>query len=214
MPKKAPYNSPKGKDPAPLVMDFITDIDADIASLGEKGSEPLIDEDQLLKTESKDDKKETADLVSRGDPKAPLVTVDKTGVARNKKGQFVEGSVNPATPAKKIKLAQMKKIIESKTGKDCERILQKLSEIAMYDPDMPMMDKDPKTGEWVSKKRRFHFYNATTQMQAITLLLAYVYGRPTESKEVDKQVDVRIDKRVADITQLINANKERLKVVK
>jgi len=51
-------------------------------------------------------------------------------------------------------------------------------------------------------------------MQAITLLLAYFYGRPTEKQEIDKNVDVRIDKRVADITQLINQNKERIKLVK
>jgi len=169
--------------------DFITDIDADITSLGEKGSEPLVID-------------------------TPLVTVDNKGIARNQQGQFIEGTTNPRDAVKKIKLKEMQKMIEKKTGPHCERIIQKLAEIALYDPEMPMMDKDKETGEWVTRKRRYHFYNSTTQMQAITLLLAYFYGRPTEKQEVDKQVDVRIDKRVADITQLINQNKERLKVIK
>lgn len=166
------------------IIDIITDIDGDLLDLNKKGSNDA------------------------------LITVDDDGVARNQAGQFIEGTKDPRATVKKIKLKEMQKMIEKKTGPHCERIIQKLSEIALYDPEMPTMGTDPKTGEWVSKKRRYHFYNSTTQMQAITLLLAYFYGRPTEKQEVDKQVDVRIDQRVADITQLINSNKDRLKLVK
>jgi len=143
-----------------------------------------------------------------------IVVSDEGIVRESKSGRFVKGTKNPRDVTKAVKIKQLKEIIERKTGKDCERIIQKLAMIALYDPEEPTMVKDEKTGEWKTAKKRYHFYNATTQMQAITLLLAYVYGRPTEKTEVDKQVDVRIDKRVADITQLINKNKERLKLVK
>ena len=86
--------------------------------------------------------------------------------------------------------------------------------IALYDPDEKVLVKDESSGEYETKKRRYHFYNATTQMQAITLLLAYVYGRPTEKTETETQVDVRIEKTVADITSLIEQNKERIRLVK
>ena len=143
-----------------------------------------------------------------------IVTVSEEGIVRNQEGQFVEGTRNPKKASQAVKVKQLKEIIERKTGKDCERIIQKLAEIAMYDSELPELVKNSDTGEYESRKKRYHFYNATTQMQAITLLLAYVYGRPTEKQEVDKQVDVRIDQRVADITTLINQNKERLKLVK
>ena len=165
-------------------IDIITDIDVDITDLDEKHSEPLI------------------------------IVEKETGIARNKEGHFIEGGSNPREAVKKVKIKEMQKMIERKTGKDCERIIQKLAMIAMYDDQEPEVVKNKETGEWETRKKRYHFYNATTQMQSITLLLAYFYGRPTEKQEIDKNVDVRIDKRVADITQLINQNKERIKLVK
>jgi len=143
-----------------------------------------------------------------------IAIVTDDGIVRNDKGRFLEGTKNPREAKKAVTIKNLKEIIERKTGKDCERIIQKLAMIAMYDDQEPEVVKNKETGEWETRKKRYHFYNATTQMQAITLLLAYFYGRPTEKQEIEKNVDVRIDKRVADITQLINQNKERIKLVK
>ena len=143
-----------------------------------------------------------------------IAIVTDDGIVRNDKGRFLEGTKNPREAKKAVTIKNLKEIIERKTGKDCERIIQKLAMIALYDDQEPEAVKNKETGEWETRKKTYHFYNATTQMQAITLLLAYFYGRPTEKQEIDKNVDVRIDKRVADITQLINQNKERIKLVK
>ena len=143
------------------------------------------------------------------------IVVKDSGIVQHRKtGQFVKGTPNPRTAARAVKVKKLKDIIERKTGPDCERIIQKLAEIALYDPDMPEVVRIEDTGEYKTRKRKHHYVNINAQLQAITLLLHYVYGRPTERKEVDKQVNVNIEKKVADITQLINQNRGRLKRIK
>ena len=154
------------------------------------------------------------DIITTDEDIIDAVIVSETGIVRNKKGVFQKGTKNPREALKQVKIKELKEIIERKTGKSCERIIQKLAMIALYDPDEKVLVKDESSGEYETKKRRYHFYNATTQMQAITLLLAYVYGRPTEKTETETQVDVRIEKTVADITSLIEQNKERIRLVK
>ncbi len=88
----------------------------------------------------------------------------------------------------------------------------------MYDPDLPAIidtfDKEGnKTGISVRKKT-WHYYTAGHQMQALTLLANYYYGRPQETIKVDKNVNVKIEQRVADFTKLLNDNYERLRLIK
>jgi hypothetical protein len=134
-------------------------------------------------------------------------------LSRNDKGQWLPGQTgNPKGRPKKIQ--RLTQLIKDKTGPDCNKIINRLMDIALYDPDELEQVIDEKTGEIKLRKRRYHFVNATTQLNAIQLLLAYVYGRPTEKQEIDKNVNINIEKKVADITQLINMNKNKIKLVK
>ncbi len=142
-------------------------------------------------------------------PKKEIIR-EPNGVIREvKSGKFVKGS----RPQSKIKHDKLSKILERKVGPDIERAIQKLAEIALYDPDMPEVKYDKETGETKVGKKLFHFYNAATQMQALTLMLKYYYGNPRKEIQIDQHVDVKIEKKVADLTKLINANQERLQIV-
>jgi hypothetical protein len=110
-------------------------------------------------------------------------------------------------------MKSLEKLIERKTGPECERLIQKLVGIALYDPDEPEINYDRDSGETTVKKKLFHFYSANTQMQALQLLMAYYFGRPSEKLQVDQNVNINIEKKVGIITKLISDNKERLKLV-
>jgi hypothetical protein len=99
-------------------------------------------------------------------------------------------------------------------GDDAEILFKKLIEIAMYDPEMPEVVYDKKSGETKTRKKRYHYYSAGHQMEALRLLAHYYFGRPKESIEVDKNVNINIEKKVGMITKLISENQDRLKVVK
>lgn len=134
------------------------------------------------------------------------------GIIRTETGQFVKGTRNPnAGRPKKIK--SLEKLIERRTGADCKLIVEKLVKIALYDPDKKITVVNKETGEEVETKRRGHFYTSSVQLQALQLLMAYYYGRPKEKVEVDKIVNINIEKKVGIITKLISENKDRLKLV-
>jgi len=132
------------------------------------------------------------------------------GTLRDKAtGKWLKGTAHKT----KAKHHRLSKLLERKVGVDIERAIQKLVEIAMYDPDMPDIKYNRETGESSVGKRTFHFYNAATQLQALTLLLKYYYGNPRSEIQIDQTVDVKIEKKVADLTKLINDNQDRLHVV-
>jgi len=147
-------------------------------------------------------------------PKKDYITdidvITENGIVRDEKGRFVKGH-RPPGPPKKIK--KLQELIERKTGSG-EKLINQLVKLSMYDPDETILVTDKETGEVTEKKKRYHWVPATVQLQAITLLMNYYFGKPQENINVDKNVNVNIEKKVADITQLINENKERLKVVK
>jgi len=162
------------------------------------------------------------DIITDNDPKECIIPevmtediiIDANGISRNSMGQVVKGSKSlyPKGAPKKIK--SLNKLIERKCGEDAERLVQKLVMIALYDPEQPEIVYDKKTGDVKTKKKLFHFYNATTQLQALTLLMKYYFGSPAEKIQVDKTVDIRIHKQIADLTKIINANHEKLQIVK
>ena len=140
----------------------------------------------------------------------PVSVKEVSGVLRDETGKFLPGTANPRV-AKKVH--NLDKILQRKLGDDLERVLQKLAEIALYDPDMKILHYDPESGESKLKNRKFHFYNAQAQMQALTLLCKYYYGNPRKEIQIDQTVDIKIEKKVADLTKLINDNQERLKLI-
>ena len=150
------------------------------------------------------------ELKKEADSKAIQIIRNDDGVLRDEKGKFLPGTKNAAYRKKNTDLD---KLLERKCGNSLERVLQKLSEIALYDPDMKILHYDDETGESKLKNRRFHFYNAQAQMQALTLLCKYYYGNPRKEIQIDQTVDIKIEKKVADLTKLINDNQERLRLV-
>ena len=153
------------------------------------------------------------DVVPFRDPNnLPDAKIDEKGIIRNSLGQIVKGS-QPLHRGRPKRLRSLDKFIERKMGPDAERLVQKLVEIALYDPDMPMIDYDKKTGETITKKKTWHYYSAGHQIEALRLLASYYFGRPKESIEIDKNVNINIEKKVGMVTKLINENHERLQVV-
>lgn len=119
---------------------------------------------------------------------------------------------NKKANPKASKQRQLELLLANKLGPDVHRVIDKLVQIAMYDPEKKeIVIKD---GKETVQKKRSHFYNSNTQMQALTLLLKYYYGDPRKEIQIDQNVDVKIEKKVADLTKLINTNSERLKLVK
>ncbi len=165
-----------------------------------------------------DKEDEFTDYITDVDMLTPDTKITEDGIVRHssgilqdeKTGRFVKGNAPPGLP-KKIK--RLQQLIDNKTNGG-DALVTQLLKIALYDPDVTTTEIDKKTGELVERKKRYHFINATTQMQAITLLAHYYFGPPATHKTIDKNVNINIEKKVADITQLINANKDRLKIVK
>ena len=121
------------------------------------------------------------------------------------------------TPKKKVnpranKQHKLDLLLIQQLGPDVNKVINKLVQIAMYDPDQMELVKD-KDGKEKLQKKRNHYYNANVQMTALTLLLKYYYGDPRKEIQIDQNVDVKIEKKVADLTKLINDNQERLKVI-
>ncbi len=165
----------------------------------------LTDEDRI-------DEEIEEDIIKDAEPEylTDIDVITEKGIVRDEKGRFVKGTSPPGRP-KRIKSIQQ--LIDRRTANN-SMIVDKLINIALYDPDMPIAKKDEKTGKITFVKRRYHYINATTQLQALTLLLHYQVGPPERQISVEKNVNINIEKKVADITQLINQNKERLKLVK
>jgi len=148
------------------------------------------------------------------DSKEDLIIIEESGVMRDRKtGQYVKGTISG--PGKQgFKNLKLDKLIVKECGPDAEMLIQKILKIALYDPDKEILVKDEKTGLQKYIKKVFHFYNANVQMQALTLLMKYYYGNPRKEIQIDQNVDIKIEKKVADITKLINDNQDRLKIVK
>ncbi len=141
-----------------------------------------------------------------------ITDLPSTKVMRDKKGMFVKGTKNPRVSyhARNVNLV---KLIEKKCGKGSEKLVTTLVKIATYNPEQLETYTDD-AGNKKTRKKRYHFYNSQSQLTALTLLMKYVFGQPRKEIQVDKTVDVKIEKKVADLTKLINENHERLKVVK
>ena len=157
--------------------DVICDIDADLEVLQKK-----------------------AEFIERD---GQLIRVDRFGVMRDDKGRFVSGTINGKSAKKAYKLDE---ILENKFGEDLNEVFEKIKQIALYDPDKPEIVYDDK-GQPKLKKKNWHFYNANTQMQALTLMVKYYYGNPRKEIQIDQTVDIKIEKKVADLTKLINENR-------
>jgi hypothetical protein len=155
-----------------------------------------------------EDLEETTDLtVSEDNPN------DDREVLRDEKGRFLKGT-KPLSPGRPKRLRRLDDYIRKHYGENAEGLLDKLREIALYDPNQ-MEDKvDPNTGETIKKKKTWHYYTAGHQMEALRLMLAYFLGPPAQNVEINQNVDIRIEKRVADFTKLINENYDRLKLIK
>ena len=82
-----------------------------------------------------------------------IAIVTDDGIVRNDKGKFLEGTKNPREAKRAVTIKNLKEIIERKTGKDCERIIQKLAMIALYDDQEPEVVKNKETGEWETRSR-------------------------------------------------------------
>ena len=108
--------------------------------------------------------------------------------------------------SRNTKQEMLEKLLTKKLGPEVRQVIDKLVEIAMYDPNIKEYVKD-KDGNTKIVSKRYHYYNANTQMQALTLLLKYYYGEP--KKEVEVNQNINIEKKVANLTELINSNKER-----
>jgi len=171
------------------ILDIITDLEIDEDSTSEEGGNSA--------------------------PTAPTTfpeTTTEKGIVRDEKGRFVKGT-KPASPGRPKRLKQLDKFIRENTGQDADKLMEKLLEIAMYDPNQLEDRLDKKTGKVEQKKKTWHYYTAGHQMEALRLFLTYYLGPPAQNIEINKNVDIRIEKRVADFTKLINENYEKLKVI-
>lgn len=139
------------------------------------------------------------------------IVTDSYGITRYvKSGKFVKGTKSP----QRSRLTKMRQLVQVYMGHDMERGIQKLMEIAMYDPDSPLVYYDKETDQAITRPRIAHFYTANTQLAALTLLIKYFYGSVPREVNIDQNVEVKIEKKVADLTKLINQNNDRLKLVK
>ena len=198
------YVKPEPPDLSKEFMDIIYDEEPTIPS-------PVIDGVTIMqnKISDYDDVRLIEEKTTNVNTNTDII-VEENGIIRNKRnGQFQSGTVGPRY-AKKAHALDI--ILETKLGKDISGALDKLSKIALYDPEekFPVKGKD---GLFTLEKRKRHFYNAQTQLQALTLLCKYYYGNPRKEIQIDQTVDIKIEKKVADLTKLINDNQDRLKVI-
>ena len=145
---------------------------------------------------------------------SPLdIEKDKNPPAIIKQKTYFVGTHEKKKTPLQTKQKQLDRVLTDKLGPDMVRALEKLVGIAMYDPDQLELRKD-KDGKETLQKKRNHFYNSNVQMQALTLLVKYFYGNPRKEIQIDQNVDVKIEKKVADLTKLINDNEEKIRLVK
>lgn len=137
---------------------------------------------------------------------------DPEGVIRTSTGQFQQGTKSPPS-AFHQRNKNLIKNIEKKCGNNADTLVQKLINIAMYDPEQQEKYVDKEDGLTKYRKKSFHFYNSQTQLAALTLLMKYVFGNPRKEVQIDKNVDIKIEKKVADLTRLINDNQDRLQII-
>jgi len=135
--------------------------------------------------------------------------VHPDGSIRNSKGNITTASYNKTTMKTLSKQKKFNETIDRICGQDGERIVKKLVEIALYDPDMPIYNSEKGKVE----KKRFHFYTASDQMKALQIVASYYFGKPVETKQIESNSTIQIEQRVANITKLITQNKEKADVI-
>ena len=78
-----------------------------------------------------------------------------------------------------------------------------------YDHDKHMYTN----AEGKQKRVRFPAVNENTRLEAIKLVLAYMYGKPHTQVTIDKNVDIKIDAKMHQIAELVSKNRDKLKIV-
>jgi sulfate adenylyltransferase subunit 1 (EFTu-like GTPase family) len=121
------------------------------------------------------------------------------GVLRNEKGSIIKGSTSPTKVCKTSRTKRLQIIddfMHRKFGDGAEKLLQQICDLAMYDK------------EEVKK-----LFTPAQCIKARETLFQYYFGKAPESIQIDKQVNVNVEQRVAQITKLIGQNQDKLKVI-
>jgi len=134
-------------------------------------------------------------------------TVDPHGIVRNEYGQFVKHYALPPQVRERAKTAHRKfkkntdlrKMLDQEFGPKCVSIMDLLGNIVFYD----QARSKHKWAEWKSAER----------LKAIELVLAYRYGRPSTHKSIDQKIDVKYDAKISVINELIEKNKDKIKLI-
>lgn len=131
------------------------------------------------------------------------------GRLTTKSGQLSTQAYSPKIMKTLSKQKKFNETVERICGQDGERIVKKLLEIALYDPDMPIYNSEKQKVE----KRKHHFYSSNDQLKALQIVASYYFGKPVETKQIESNQTINIEKRVANITKLISESKDKGDVI-
>jgi hypothetical protein len=133
--------------------------------------------------------------------------VDGHGIVRNEFGKFVKHFALPPAIRKKAKEAhrvfkrkvKMTRMLDDEFGPNCVSLIDMLSNIIFYD----QAKEGHRWSEWKSSER----------LKALELALSYRHGRPHTHKKIDQTVDIKYDAKISVINELIEKNKDKLKLI-
>lgn len=122
---------------------------------------------------------------------------NKNGTLVTTKGHFISGIGGGHTGGRPKRLVKLDEIMSKKFGPNIEKAAQRLCDIALAEP----------------KENLFKQYSSQQRLSCLFKAIEYFYGKPKEMKEIQKNVDINFEGKVADLTKLIN-ERNTLKLVK
>jgi hypothetical protein len=136
-----------------------------------------------------------------------IITNEKTGAQHVQVRLYRDGSIRTADgqvikgsgyhPKRTPKSESIRRLLRKRYGEKFENLFNKIARIADYEWD-PQVDKIKK-------------YDTKTVFEAQKLLLQYAYGRPKE--KIEKEINVNVEHKIANVAKLIQQNKEKFKLI-